>query len=202
MYELIQMKKRLTKIQLLEILMGWNLILRRRVRMIACGGTAMTLLGVKESTKDVDFMVPNHREYNYLIGRLKDLGYKPVTAAGWQREGELFQFDLFQGNNIHTTRLLESPLEEGRHTVLQEYTRLYIGILNEYDLIVSKLMRGSSVDFDDCLTLATALGEKLERQKLADHFHEMISYDISQDRIRPNMDTFLERLNKRDRNDR
>jgi len=195
------MEKQLTKNQLLEILTGWNSILKRKVRMIACGGTAMALMNVKGSTKDVDFMVPNQREYKYLTARLKDLDYKLITAAGWQREGEPFRFDLFQNNSIHTTTLLESPLEEGRHTLFIEYSRLYIGILNEYDLIVSKLMRGTTVDFDDCLALAAALGEKLDRQRLADHFDEMISYDISQDRIRPNMVIFLERLNERDSND-
>jgi len=54
MYKYIQMKKGLTKEELLEILGEWNQFLRRRVHMIACGGTAMTLLGVKESTK-VDY---------------------------------------------------------------------------------------------------------------------------------------------------
>ena len=161
----------------------------------------MTLMNVKGSTKDVDFMVPNQREYKYLTARLKELDYKLITAAGWQREGEPFRFDLFQGNNIHTTTLLHSPLDEGRHILFREYSRLYIGILNEYDLIVSKLMRGTTVDFDDCLALAASLGEKLDRQRLADHFDEMISYDISQDRIRPNMAIFLERLNERDSND-
>ncbi len=196
------MEEHLTKERLLEILTGWNSILKRKVRMIACGGTAMTLMDVKESTKDVDFMVPSEREYKYLTATLKKLDYKLLTAAGWQREGEPFRFDLFQGNKIHTTTLLESPLEEGRHTLLMEYSRLYIGILNEYDLIVSKLMRGTTVDFDDCLTLAVTLGERLDKQRLADHFDEMISYDISQDRVRPNMDVFLERLNERNRNDR
>ena len=195
------MEEHLTKERLLEILTGWNSILKRKVRMVACGGTAMTLMDVKESTKDVDFMVPSEREYKYLIAMLKDLDYKLVTAAGWQRKDEPFRFDLFQGNKIHTTTLLESPLKEGGNTLFMEYSRLYIGILNEYDLIVSKLMRGNAVDYDDCLTLAVALGEKLDRQRLADHFDEMISYDISLDRLRSGMDVFLERLNEKDSND-
>jgi len=169
--------------------------------MIACGGTAMTLIGVKESTKDVDFMVPNQSEYNYLIATLDSLGYKPDTAAGWRREGEPFRFDLFKGNNIHTTTLLESPLEEGRHTLLMEYSRLYIGILNDYDLIASKLMRGETVDFDDCLRLAGARKDQLDLTKLEEHWHEMVDLEIAEDRIRPNIEVFLERLNERIGND-
>ena len=116
----------------------------------------MTLLGVKPSTKDVDFMVPDLREYEYLIKIMKDLGYEQTTASGWRKAEEIFQFDIFQEHRIHTTELLVSPLEEGRHTLLKEYSHLYIGVLNDYDLISSKLMRGTSVDFDDCLNLVEA----------------------------------------------
>jgi len=61
----------------------WNRFLRRKVQLIACGGTAMTLIGVKPSTKDVDFLVPMAREYAYLTKQLKDLGYKQITGSGW-----------------------------------------------------------------------------------------------------------------------
>jgi len=167
--------------------------------MIAYGGTAMTLLGVKASTKDVDFMVPNDREYKYLTAKLMDIGYELHT--GWQREDEPFRFDLFQENKIHTTTLLDSPLEKERHTLLLEYSHLYIGILNDYDLIASKLMRGTTVDFEDCITLAKSRKDRIDLTKLADRFHRMVDLDISEDRIRPNIEVFLERLNERDGND-
>ena len=61
------MEYRLNRNELLDNLREWNRYLRRKVHLIACGGTAMTLLGVKPSTKDVDFMVPNIMEYEYLI---------------------------------------------------------------------------------------------------------------------------------------
>jgi len=91
----------------------------------------MTLLQVKSSTKDLDFMIPEANEYWYLIKVLKTLDYKHVTGKGWQKKGDVFRFDLFEGKRIHTTELLESPLEPGRHSLLKEYSRLYIGILNE-----------------------------------------------------------------------
>ena len=81
---------RLDKNHLLEILRGWNRFLNRKVRLIACGGTAMTLMGVKPSTKDVDFIVPEEREYDYLIKQLKALGYRQTTGSGWRRDGDDF----------------------------------------------------------------------------------------------------------------
>jgi hypothetical protein len=52
------MEYRLNKNRLIEILREWNQFLKRKVHLVACGGTAMTLMGVKPSTKDVDFIAP------------------------------------------------------------------------------------------------------------------------------------------------
>ena len=191
------MEHRLDKNYLLETLSQWNAFLNRKVHLVACGGTAMTLLGVKASTKDVDFMVPVTREHNYLIKQLQNLGYEQVTGSGWRRKGEAFQFDLFSGNRIHTTELLVSPLENGRHTLLKEYSHLYIAILNDYDLISSKLMRGTSVDFDDCLGLVEAHQGEIDLDKLVDHFNELVDYEVAENRVRPHMESFQKMLKQR-----
>ena len=90
------MEYRLDKNRLLDILGGWNRFLKRKVHLIACGGTAITLIGVKPSTKDVDFMAPKVREHDYLTKQLKALGYKQATGSGWKRDGEDFQFDFHE----------------------------------------------------------------------------------------------------------
>jgi hypothetical protein len=198
---MVQKEYRLDKNELLDNLRAWNSILRRKVHMIACGGTAMTLLGVKASTKDVDFMVPALREYNYLTKQLPAMGYTQTNGPGWQRKGEVFHFDIFRGSNIHTNGLLKSPLEDGRNKLLVEFSHLYIGILNDYDLISSKLMRGTNVDYEDCLMLATAHKNGLDLDKLVAHFHEMVSYDVAEERLRPNIDYFLARLREGEDND-
>ncbi len=191
------MEYRLDKNRLLDILREWNRFLRRKVHLIACGGTAMTLIGVKPSTKDVDFMVPKVREHDYLMKQLKALGYKQATGSGWRRDGEDFRFDIFRGNRIHTTELLDSPLEEGGHSILMEFSHLYIGILNDYDLISSKLMRGTRVDFEDCLKLAETRRAEIDIERLVHHFYEMIRYDVAEYRLRLNIDHFLVLLRKK-----
>lgn len=191
------MEYRLDKHALLSIMEQWNRYLRRKVHLIACGGTAMTLMGIKSSTKDVDFMVPNIGEHDYLTKRLRMLGYKAITGSGWKRSGELFEFDLFRGNSIHTTGLLVSPLEEGRHMVYREYEYLFIGILNEYDLVSSKLMRGTSVDFEDCLDVVKARNSIVDIDRLVEHFREMVSYDVMEERLKNNMDYFISLLRAR-----
>jgi len=198
MYNIGQfMEYKIDKKALLEILVQWNQFLKRRVHLIACGGTAMTLLGVKASTKDVDFMIPRLAEYNYLINMLKKLGYEMVTGCGWQRKGDIFRFDMFPGKRIHTTELLESPLERNNNILLKEYSRLYIGILNEYDLISSKLIRGTGVDFEDCLLLVKSRLGNIDLERLVGHYRKLVSYDIAEARVGvQHIDLFIGLLRK------
>ena len=190
------MEYRIDKQTLLDELGQWNGFIKRKVHLIACGGTALTLLDIKPSTKDVDFMVPVESEYKYLINILKDLGYEQKTGSGWQKKGGIFIFDIFQGKRIHTTELLESPLEEGNHVLLKEFSHLYIGILNEYDLIASKLFRGAEVDFEDCLMLVKARKDNVDINRIKEHVKELASYDTSEERITQNLDHFLNLLQK------
>jgi len=115
-------------------------------------------------------MVPVEPEYRYLIKTLKDLGYRQKTGSGWQKKGDLFIFDLFVGKRIHTTELLESPLEAGNHTPFKEFSHLYIGILNPYDLIASKLFHGTGVDFEDCLMLVKTRKDSIDIKRVEQHF--------------------------------
>jgi hypothetical protein len=55
-------------------------------------------------------------------------------------------------------------------------------------------MRGTTVDLDDCLMLTVAQRKEIDIDKLVDHFHELVSYDVAQDRLRPNIDHFLRLL--------
>ena len=109
------MEYRLDKQSLLELLSLWNKFLKRKVRLVACGGTALTLQDIKSSTKDVDFLIPEESEYQYLLKTIQQLGYQQTTGAGWQKPGEAYIFDLYLGQRIHTTELLESPLKEGNY---------------------------------------------------------------------------------------
>ena len=190
------MQYRLNKDTLLETLRIWSKFLKRKVHLIACGGTALTLLDIKESTKDIDFLIPQESEYDYLIKTLQQLGYVPITGSGWARKGEPYLFDLFRGKRIHTTELLNSPLEPERNILVKEFSTLYIGVLNYYDLIVSKLFRGAGVDFEDCLTLVRARRSEIDLKKLEDHFFELAAFDISEERIKKHWDHFIRILKK------
>jgi hypothetical protein len=66
---------RLTGSKLLQTIDNWDRLMNFRAQLIACGGTALTLLNLKESTKDIDFIVPVITEYEKLMKFLKAIGY-------------------------------------------------------------------------------------------------------------------------------
>lgn len=181
---------RINKAGLLERLAVWDGFLKRKVRLIACGGTAMTLLGIKESTKDIDLIVPVGLEHDYIVKMLAELGYRSASGCGWARD-DGFIFDLFRGNRVHTTELLESPLENGKHTKVKEYNHLYLGVLNPYDIIITKLFRASQIDVDDCLMLVRHEINKVNWEGLEARFRETASYDVSEDKVLKNWEHFV-----------
>ena len=189
------MEYRIDKDGLLQRLGTWNDFLKRKVNLIACGGTALTLLGIKASTKDIDLLVPMIDEYDYLIKILKDLGYRSASGAGWARD-DGFIFDLFRGKRVHTTELLESPLGPGRNIAVKEFTHLYLGVLNYYALLISKLFRGTGVDMEDCLALVKARKAEIDTKELIRRFNEIALYDVSESKVRGNLEHFRRLLAK------
>ena len=180
---------------LLDRISAWDAFLKKKVHLIACGGTALTLLKVKPSTKDIDLMVPNLHEHEYLVSILKQLGYKPASCWGWAR-GDGFIFDLFRGKSIHTTELLESPLDKGNNVLVKEFSRIYLGILNYYDIIISKLFRATQIDIDDCLVLVRNKKRDIDFEHLKIRIQETASFDVSEDRVNKNFEHFLKILKK------
>ena len=58
-------------------------------------------------------------------------------------------------------------------------------------------MRGTNVDFEDCLSLVEAHGKDISIENLVCHFKKMVRYDVAQDRLMPNIDHFLELLKEK-----
>jgi len=191
------MKYKLNKEDLFDELRLLDGFLKRKVHLIACGGTALTLLGVKASTKDVDLVVPNLAEYEYLKNTLNQLGYVSASGWGWSRAGG-FIFDLFRGKRVHTTELLDSPLDKGKHLLVKEFSYIYLGVLNYYDIIISKLFRGTRIDMEDCIALMRHKREEIDIKFLIKRFRETASFEISEEKVNRNLDVFLKYYQEKD----
>lgn len=193
------MDYRLTRNDLMVTLEAWDGLIggRKKIHLIACGGTALTLLGYKGSTKDVDFLVPNEKEYLQLIQFLRRAGYYEKGEFSWARPGDFVIYDLYPGKRVYTTELLSSPLARGGSRKIRKWKRIFLGVLNSMDLVISKLFRGSGADFDDCLELARR--EKMDLKKLERRIKETAKYDVSEERVLRNFSVFMKQVRGRRR---
>ena len=190
------MDYRIDRRELERTLKVWDELIpgRGKIRLVACGGTALTLMGYKESTKDVDFLVPRAEEYEKLVDFLKKAGYKQATQFGWRREQETILFDLYPGKRVYTTELLTSPLDRGGCRKWNEWKKIFVGILNPPDLVISKMFRGTETDIQDCLLLLEK--EKVSLKDLEKRYRETARYEIGEAKVMRNLDILLMRLGK------
>ena len=80
--------------------------------------------------------------------------------------------------------------------MIKEFSHIYLGVLNYYDLIISKMFRGTSVDIEDCFLLVEAKKEEIDIKHLAERYQATASFDISQEKVNKNLKYFLARLKK------
>ncbi|MFH2203830.1 MAG: DUF6036 family nucleotidyltransferase [Elusimicrobiota bacterium] len=186
-------KYRVDKAWLWAVLGEWDKYVPKKVRLVACGGTALTLQDLKESTKDIDFLIPDDDEYRTLILTLRKLGYKQVGGFKWAGS-DGFTFDFFSGKQIFTTELLESSLEEGNNIPIRQLKRIYVGALNDYDFIISKMFRGTAVDEEDCLRLIRARGKELSLARLKERYLENAQYTLKPKDMEYNLESLLDKL--------
>lgn len=183
---------RLSKQDLWDILELWDPFLPRPVRVVACGGTALTLQDLKESTKDVDFLVPDQNEYKALLSTIQKLNYRQMTEHGWAKD-DGFIFDLFKGKVVFQTELLDSPLDEGMHIPIKAFKKLSVSALNDHDLIISKMFRGEEIDIEDCQRLIGGRKE-FDLEKLKERYKETAQYDLQPEKKMRNLEDLLNAL--------
>lgn len=185
------------KNELFSELSAVNNILGRKINLIACGGTAMTLLNVKPSTIDIDFLVPRETEHTYLIKTLINAGYKEIITDRRLESPSKFLYDLFRGQSVYSTELFEDPLEEGNNILIREWSNIYLGCLNYYDLIITKLFRGTETDYRDMYLLWQKIYKEIDLDKLKDRYAEHAKYDFNEKRLLENLEYYIKEIKNR-----
>ncbi|QTA83857.1 Uncharacterized protein dnl_62780 [Desulfonema limicola] len=183
---------RISKDRLLKTLENWDSLMNFKVNIIACGGTALTLMDIKESTKDVDFIVPIISECERLIKFLRNIGYVDGAGGLVHENDPFFIYQFWSGANVFTTELLNSPLNEGQNIPIRKWKKIYLGALNLNDLITTKIFRGTGVDIQDCLEVLKK--KDVDPWRLYKHYKETADYDINPDKVMINFINFIERL--------
>jgi len=175
---------------------NWDSLMNFSVQLVACGGTALTLLNIKESTKDIDLVVPVHAEYERLMKFLKAIGNQEKGGGLVHTDDPYFLYQFWAGNRVFTTDLLSSPLDTGKHIVIKKWRHIYLGALNLVDLIITKLFRGAGVDVDDCIAVFET--GQVDAEELLERYSEAAHYDLNPDKMMQNFVLFADKLIARD----
>ncbi len=188
-------EKRGTLPDLMKALAYWDEGLEESdaMRLIAIGSTGMALLGHKSLPKDIEFLIPDKKEYGQMTDFLKKAKYSQEgSGRGWERSNQPFVFHLSSGNKVYQAELLGSPLQNSGHRKIEEMKKIYLGVLNPIDIVISKLFRGKDTDFQDCLTLIKH--EKINLLQLKSRFRETALYDLRETKLMQNLDRLLSRV--------
>ena len=185
---------RLSANSLLDTLDNWNSLMNFRVHLIACGGTALTLLKIKDSTRDIDFAVPVYKEHERLMKFLGDLGYEEKRGGLAHDDDPNFIYQIWRGNKVFTTDLLDSPLDPGNHILVKRWSHIYLAALNLTYLIITKMFRGTPVDRDDCIA-AFATGQ-VNAVELLERYSEAARYDLNPEKMMKNFVYLAEGLHE------
>jgi hypothetical protein len=185
-------KYRITGRELIETIDNWEHLISFKVNLIGCGGTALTLLEIKESTKDIDMIVPVQKEYERLMKFLRSIGYQEKGNGLAHPDDPDFLYQFWTGNRVFTTELLDSPLEPGKNIPIKKWRHIYLGALNLQDLIITKMFRGTQVDLGDCLAAFAA--SNMDSEALLERYTEAAKYDLNPEKMIANFIIFAEAL--------
>lgn len=153
---------------LLDFLEEVDKELERKVTLIAVGGTALTLLGTKASTRDVDFTLLDD-EYDEFQRALKN------TPHG-------FVVHCFHDGMIFSQSLPDDYLDKSKH-VKTKMKNIDLRTLSPLDIVVTKIGRLDDRDMEDidaCIRKFRLTRSKIaERAKGVEYVGRQENYEIN-----------------------
>ena len=159
--------------ELFTLLESISAFVEEKVQMYALGGTALTILGIKPSTLDIDINIDSPKQYNYICTIFERIGFKRIGTIRWLTQ-EGLAFDLFYGSNILGTALMPDCLKLSKF--IKSFGNIGLYTLSPYDIIISKLARGDERDFNDIRNIMEK--ENINIQKLVERYQKTMEVSV------------------------
>ncbi len=151
--------------QLMELLEKLNEFSEKGIEIFAVGGTSLTLLGLKDSTRDVDLNIDSGKGHKEIEGLFLRMGFEKTGENKWKSDIG-FHIDLFQGGYIFCVQLNEDYKKLSKE--IRNFGRIRLMTISPYDIIITKLARGDERDFDDIRIVFEK--ERVDPGKLAERY--------------------------------
>lgn len=130
--------KRLYKTDVLELLKELDSKLegmQRKVRLYGLGGTVLILTNVRDSSKDVDFIV-SLKDFRALSGHVAELEKQKNVRIDLFPDGDLPDYKY----EVYTVNAQKAPLE---------FKNIELYYLDKADFVLTKALAGRPDDFAD-----------------------------------------------------
>ena len=166
----------ITKNDLLNWLKEIDSKLKNKLILMAIGGTAMTLLDLKESTIDIDFDISkeNYDEFKNLVLQSKK-----------------FRVDIFTKGYIFSEQLPNDYIDFASNYNFK-FKNIILKILNPIDIILTKSARYNARDEEDIAILVKKI--KIDESKLKERFQIIFkSYAGFETAFKDNFDFILKK---------
>ena len=165
-----------TRIDLINWLKQVDKRLEKPMTLVALGGTAMVLLSLKESTKDVNFCIEGKDSKRF----------EKLT-----RNTE-FKVAIFEDGFIFSEKLPDDYVKIADECKDAEFKNITLKTLNPIDIIVSKVARYNARDDEDMAILTKV--KKIDKDKLIKRFNEIKgTFTSTEENIEDNFKVVLRR---------
>ncbi|MBS3137581.1 hypothetical protein J4232_04045 [Candidatus Woesearchaeota archaeon] len=141
--------------QLLDYLDQLDALLQKKITLVAVGGTALCLMNLKESTKDVDFCAATKQEFEMI----KQASKKVKT---------IFKIDLYHTGYIFCLQLPDDYIFRAR-SFPSNFKNISLKTLSPIDIIITKTGRLNQRDIEDIE--AVIKNKKVDKIELIDRFN-------------------------------
>lgn len=151
--------------------------LNEELELFAIGGTAMVLKGVKESTRDIDFITDASYEKISRMFTLAGLTEKSKSRLVniWNMKD--VRIDIFYEQFILGVSLPDDWKELSEH--IRTIGKLKLYILNWYDIIITKIARAEERDYKDIISIMKK--QKVDFKKLKERYFSIAEESIIAD---------------------
>lgn len=160
----------IAKNELMKIIKDMDSQLTNNIEVVAVGGTAMTLLELKESTIDIDFCISSQHKQEFT----------PVLD-------KKYRIDLFFDGYIFSEQLPKDYANKSK--LIKKYKHITLKALSPEDIVITKSARLNARDEEDIKSIAPFVDKKLLRSR----FNEVvITYAGNESLYRENFNYILE----------
>ncbi len=164
------------KEELLKWLHSIDKKIGRKITLVAVGGTAMTLLGLKPSTIDVDFCISSEDKKIF----------EDVL-------GKKFKVDIFVDGYIFSEQLPDDYMEKSKDVL--ELNKISLKVLGPVDIVITKSARLNARDEEDI----RAIAKYANKEELVKRFEQVAgTYTGREEDYRRNFEYILGRYFKED----